>query len=159
MEPRYRRGRRYESMDPVLCTAEGCYVSNGPEEPASFLYGRGATRFGNAIGRRAGACNHTYTCVFRNVDLGRLPAELQPVDIRIIRHDRRSPEWVEALSNCRMTVGNRLTCTGAIEGDGYTMWVISEMAAERLPLHAFSGIADGERAEADPKLMGPRERW
>ena len=22
-----------------------------------------------------------------------------------------------------------------------------------------NGIADGERAEADPKLMGPRERW
>jgi len=160
MEPRYRRGRRYESMDPVLCTAEGCYVSNGPEEAASFLYGRGATRFGNAIGRRAGACNHAYTCVFRDVDLGALPAEVQPVDIRIIRHDRREPERVEALSHCRVTVGDRLACTGAIEGDGFTMWVISEAAAERLPLHALgNGIADGERAEADPKLMGPRERW
>lgn len=164
MEPRYRRGRRYESMDPVLCTTAGCYVSNGPEEPASFLYGRGATRFRNAIGRRAGACNHAYACVFRDVDLGRLPAELQPIDIRIIRHDRRAPEWVEALSNCRVTVGDRLACTGAIEGDGYTMWVISEAAAERLPPHAFDhaladGVMAGERAAADPKLMGPGERW
>jgi colicin import membrane protein len=151
-------------MNPVLCTAEGCYVSNGPEQPASFLYGRGATRFGNAIGRRAGACNHAYTCVFRDVDLGRLPAELQPVDIRIIRHDRREPEWVEALSRCRVTVGDRLACTGAIEGDGYTMWVISEAEAEHLPPHALdsalaAGLVDGERAAADPKLMGPRERW
>jgi len=164
MEPRYRRGRRYESMDPVLCTSEGCYVSNGPEESASFLYGHGATRFGNAISRRAGACNHAYTCVFRNVDVGKLPVELQPVDIRIIRHDRRAPEWVEALSRCRVTAGGRLACTGAIEGDGYTMWVISEAEAEDLPPHALdnalgAGLVDGERAAADPKLMGPRERW
>lgn len=164
MEPRRRRGRRYESMDPVLCTAEGCYVSNGPLQPASFLYGRGATRFGNAIGRRAGACNHAYTCVFRNVDLGALPADVQPVDIRIIRHDRRTPERVDALSRCRATMGDRLSCTGAIVGDGFTMWVISEAAAERLPPYAFDnalagGFADTERADADPKLMAPHERW
>jgi colicin import membrane protein len=156
-------------MDPVLCTAEGCYVSNGPVQPASFLYGRGAMRFGNAISRRAGACNHAYTCVFRNVDLGALPADVQPVDIRVIRHDRREPERVEALSTCRVTMGDRLTCTDAIEGDGYTMWVISEAGAERLPPHAFDSVlagrlADAERADADPdlvdpKLMAPRGRW
>ncbi len=169
MEPRHRRGRGYESMDPVLCTAEGCYVSNGPIQPASFLYGRGAMRFGNAISRRAGACNHAYTCIFRNVDLGALPADVQPVDIRVIRHDRREPERVEALSKCRVTTGDRLTCTDAIEGDGYTMWVISEADAERLPPHAFDSVlagrlADAERADADPdlmdpKLMAPRGRW
>lgn len=164
MEPRYRRGRRYESMDPVLCTSGGCYVSNGPSASASFIYGRGAMRFGNAIGRRAGACNGDTTCVFRDVDLGGLPADVQPVDIRVIRHDRREPERVDVLSHCRTTANDRLTCTGAIEGDGYTMWVISEDEAERVPPHAFervlaTGLADAERAEADPKLMAPRGRW
>ena len=164
MEPRYRRGRRYESMDPVLCTTGGCYVSNGPSVSASFIYGRGAMRFGNAIGRRAGACNGDTTCVFRDVDLGGLPADVQPVDIRVIRHDRREPERVDVLSHCRATANDRLACTGAIEGDGYTMWVISEDDAERLPPHAFesvlaSGFADAERADADPKLMAPRGRW
>ena len=118
-----QHGRRHESMDPVLCVTDGCYVSNGPEHPASFLPGRRATRFGNAISRRAGACNHAYTCVFRDVEIGALPAEVQPVDIRILRHDRRAPESVETLSTCRGTPG-RLACTGAIRGDGYTMWVI-----------------------------------
>ncbi len=164
MEPRYRRGRRYESMDPVLCTSGGCYVSNGPSASASFIYGRGAMRFGNAIGRRAGACNGDTTCVFRDVDLGGLPADVQPVDIRVIRHDRREPERVDVLSHCRTTANDRLTCSGAIEGDGYTMWVISEDEAERLPPHAFesvlaTGFADAERADADPKLMAPRGRW
>ena len=164
MEPRYRRGRRYESMDPVLCMSGGCYVSNGPFASASFIHGRGAMRFGNAIGRRAGACNGDTTCVFRDVDLGGLPADVQPVDIRVIRHDRREPERVDVLSHCRTTANDRMTCTGAIEGDGYTMWVISEDDAERLPPHAFenvlaTGLADAERADADPKLMAPRGRW
>ncbi|MBN9280352.1 MAG: hypothetical protein J0I57_22355, partial [Hyphomicrobium sp.] len=162
MEPRYRRGRGYESMDPVLCTAGGCYVSNGHDQPATFLHGNRAVRFGNAIGRRAGACNHATTCVFRNVDLGALPADVQPVDIRVIRHDRREPERIETLSSCRAGAGDRVTCTGAIHGDGYTMWVISEAAAERLPPHAFESAFDGglvDSAEADPKLNPWRDRW
>ncbi len=161
MEPRYRRGRRYESMDPVLCTAGGCYVSNGAEQPATFLDGNRAVRFGNAIGRRAGACNHATTCVFRSVDLGALPADVQPVDIRVIRHDRREPERVEALSSCRSSNSGRMACTGAIHGDGYTMWVISESTAERLALDAFDGALDGgsmDSAEVDPKLNPWRHR-
>jgi colicin import membrane protein len=162
MEPRYRRGRRYESMDPVLCVAGGCYVSNGADEPSTFLHGHRAIRFGNAIGRRAGDCNSAYTCVFRNVDLGALPAEVQPVDIRVLRHDLRAAERVDALSNCRIAAGERLACTGAIHGDGFTMLVISEDLAERLPPHAFEsvlagGFTDNARAEAD--LRAPRRRW
>lgn len=162
MEPRYRRGRRYESMDPVLCVAGGCYVSNGSDHPATFLHGHRAVRFGNAIGRRAGDCNRATTCVFRNVDLGALPAEIQPVDIRVIRHDMRAPEHVRSLSNCRIAAGERLTCTGAIQGDGFTMLVISEDLAERLPPQAFEGVlaggfSDNARAEAD--VRAPRDRW
>jgi hypothetical protein len=162
MEPRYRRGRRYESMDPVLCTAGGCYVSNGSDQPATFLHGRRAIRFGNAIGRRAGACNGDYTCVFRNVDLGALPAHVQPVDIRVLRHDRRSPERVEMLSSCRVASGDRLACSDAIHGDGFTMWVIAEATAERLPPHALDDALQGgfmDSAEVDPKLNPYPDRW
>jgi len=162
MEPRYRRGRRYESMDPVLCVAGGCYVSNGAEHPATFLHGHRAIRFGNAIGRRAGDCNSATTCVFRNVDLGALPAEIQPVDIRVLRHDLRAAERVQSLSTCRIAAGDRLACTGAIQGDGFTMLVISEDLAERLPPHAFDGVLAGgfsDNARADADLWAPRRRW
>ncbi|MFN3745724.1 MAG: hypothetical protein ACK4TL_13560 [Hyphomicrobiaceae bacterium] len=162
MEPRYRRGRRYESMDPVLCGAGGCYVSNGPDQPASFLPGRRAVSFGNAIGLRAGACNRAYTCVFRNVDLGTLPAHLQPVDIRVLRHDLRAPERVQTLSSCRMSAGNRLACTGAIHGDGFAMWVIAEAVAERLPPHALEDAHEGGfmgSAQVDAKLNPWGDRW
>lgn len=159
MEPSGLRGRRHESMDPVLCLVDGCYVSNGPEYPATFLHGRKATRFGNAISRRAGACNHAYTCVFRNVELGALPAEIQPVDIRVLRHDRRAPESVEALSTCRGTTG-RLACTGAIRGDGYTMWVIPEHVAARLPIELFGVTTEsGDRYDPRSAMAPPRGRW
>lgn len=159
MDPIAQRGRRHESMDPVLCLVDGCYVSNGPDYPASFLPGRRATRFGNAIGRRAGACNHAYTCVFRGVEIGALPAEVQPVDIRVLRHDRRAPETVDTLSTCRSSPG-RLACTGAIRGDGYTMWVIPEAVAERLPLDLFGTTVESNHADAPPSaLIPPRGRW
>ena len=159
MEPKAQRGRRHESMDPVLCLVDGCYVSNGPGYPANFLPGRKAVRFGNAISRRAGACNHAYTCVFRNVEIGALPAEVQPVDIRVLRHDRRTPESVEALSTCRGTTG-RLACTGAIHGDGYTMWVIPEQVAARLPIELF-GVTAGSGYSDEPRsaMAPPRGRW
>jgi colicin import membrane protein len=159
MEPSAQHRRRRESMDPVLCLADGCYVSNGPEYPASFLHGRKATRFGNAISRRAGACNRAYTCVFRNVEIGDLPAEIQPVDIRVLRHDRRAPESVDALSTCRGTSG-RLACTGAIQGDGYTMWVIPEQVAARLPVELFGVTNDGGDRDDPRSAMAPsRGRW
>lgn len=160
MEPNGQRGRRHESMDPVLCLVDGCYVSNGPDHPASFLPGRRATRFGNAISRRAGACNHAYTCVFRDVDIGALPAKVQPVDIRVLRHDRRAPESVDALSTCRGTSG-QLACTGAIQGDGYTMWVIPERVAARLPIDLFGVSADsGDRYDPRSAMAQPRGgRW
>ena len=159
MEAGVQQGRRHESMDPILCLVDGCYVSNGPEHPASFLPGRKATRFGNVVSRRAGACNHAYTCVFRDVEIGALPAEVQPVDIRVLRHDRRAPETVDALSTCRGTTG-RLACTGAIKGDGYTMWVIPESVAARLPVELFGTTAEsGERYDPRAAMAPPRGRW
>ena len=159
MEAGMQQGRRHESMDPILCLVDGCYVSNGPEHPASFLPGRKATRFGNVISRRAGACNHAYTCVFRDVEIGALPAEVQPVDIRVLRHDRRAPETVDALSTCRGTTG-RLACTGAIKGEGYTMWVIPESVAARLPVDLFGTTAEsGDRYDPRSAMAPSRGRW
>src|SRR5262245_19990849 len=98
-----RRG--YRTADPVLCVADGCYVSRGPERPARFLPGRRALGFFNTWGERAGACRDALMCVFRRVDLGRLPGYLQPVDLHILRHDRRRGARIGADSNCRLELG------------------------------------------------------
>lgn len=159
MDPIAQRGRRHESMDPILCVTDGCYVSNGPHQPASFMPGRRATRFGNAISRRAGACNHAYTCVFRDIEIGALPAEVQPVDIRVLRHDRRTPETIETLSTCRGS-DNRLACTGVIQGDGFKMWVIPESVAARLPVDVFGSTVESNLGRQPYAAVAPRrERW
>jgi hypothetical protein len=69
---------------------------------------------------------------------------------------------VQALSSCRIAAGERLACSDAIRGDGFTMWVISEDLAERLPPHAFEGVLAGgfpDNARAEANVRAPRGRW
>ena len=134
--------------DPVLCLREGCYISAGADHPAMFLPGRKALGFANTWGARAGACRNALGCVFRGVELGPLPAFLQPVDLHIFKHDRRAGFAVLADSDCSIAAG-RLVCRHGIEADDYTMWVVPESLAQTL------GPAGLQRALTDG-LNGPR---
>ena len=122
-----RRGNR--TADPILCTIEGCYLSTGPHAPALFLPGRKAIGIGNTFGRRAGACQHRLGCVFRGVAFD-YPGMLQPVDLHILKHDRRRPEKVLADSNCAIAAG-QLMCRRPVRGEGFIMWVLPDRLAER----------------------------
>ena len=102
-----RRGR--STADPILCLPDGCYVSHGTDRPARFLPGRRALGFANTWGERAGACREQLACVFRDVDLGRLPGYLEPVDLHILKHDRRRGQEVATSSACAVDDG-RLIC-------------------------------------------------
>src|SRR5262249_41365507 len=95
--------------DPILCAPDGCYVSEGPDRPARFLRGHRALGCGNTWGARAGACRGRLGCVFRGIELGDQPAYLQPVDLHILRHDRRQPQQIAGDSACRTGTG-RLVC-------------------------------------------------
>jgi hypothetical protein len=134
--------------DPILCTLEGCYVSAGADRPASFMPGRKALGFGNTWGARAGACRQRLGCVFRGVDLGDLRGYLQPVDLHILRHDRRRPHQIAGDSACRAD-GGRLVCGRGIYAEDYAMWIVPERLAEA------AGPAALERAVAEG-LNGPR---
>ena len=130
--------------DPILCTRDGCYVSAGAERPAVFLPGRKALGFGNTWGARAGACRNTLGCVFRGVELGALPGFLQPVDLHILKHDRRVGHAVLADSDCRTEAG-RLSCRHGIDADNYAMWIIP-----RASPHGRTGSA-AARADRRPQ--------
>jgi hypothetical protein len=122
-----RRGPKV--ADPILCAPDGCFVSNGADEPARFLRGRKALGFFNTVGRRAGACRRQLGCVFRGVQLDRFPDYLQPVDLHILRHDRRRPHEILGDSRCRME-GDRLVCRRGIYAETYAMWIVPERVAE-----------------------------
>ena len=131
MEPGNRGIRRFNKTgDPILCLDRSCYVSQGAAQPASEIARSRAFGPGVALGSRAGACENSLTCVFRNVDLGGRSAEVQPIDLRVLRHDRRELRAVEADRTCRITSG-QLTCRRPVIADSYTLWIVPEAIAER----------------------------
>ncbi|HEY5831267.1 MAG TPA: hypothetical protein VIV01_23150 [Hyphomicrobiaceae bacterium] len=142
-----RRGPR--TADPLLCTPpDGCYVSAGADRPATFLHGRKALGFGNTMGNRAGACRNSLGCVFREVELAEMPGYLQPVDLHILKHDRRRPQAILGDSSCRSDAG-RLSCTRGIYAEDYVMWIVPESLADAVgPAVLEQAVQDG--------LNGPR---
>jgi hypothetical protein len=142
-----RRG--HPTADPILCLPDGCYVSRGPELSARFFPGRRALGFANTWGGRAGACRNELACVFRDIDLGALPGYLQPVDLHILKHDRRRGLEVVTDSRCRLERGHLVCDDGLIMAD-YALWIVPEsLAAAVGPAALWRALAEGlERPRA-----------
>ncbi|MFM9850808.1 MAG: hypothetical protein ACKVP3_27245 [Hyphomicrobiaceae bacterium] len=135
--------RHNKSADPVLCGDGECYVSNGPAAGANLLPARKALGFLRTWGQRAGACNNSLVCVFRGVDLTRLDRLLMPVDMRVVRHDRREMQEVAKTSRCFLERG-RLACSETMQSDDYIMWIVpEELAAKAGPEALQRALADG----------------
>jgi colicin import membrane protein len=135
--------RNNKSADPVLCGDGECYVSNGPAVGANLLPARKALGFLRTWGQRAGACNNSLVCVFRGVDLARLDRLLMPVDMRVVRHDRREMQQVASTSTCLLERG-RLTCSDTVQSDDYVMWIVPEtLAAKAGPEALQRALMDG----------------
>lgn len=144
MKPGSRGIRRLiKSADPVLCVDQSCYVSRGPVSAAAAL--SRARTFGatNTLGGRAGACSDRLGCVFRNVTLSGRTSVVQPVDLRIISHDRREARAVSADVSCRIERAV-LACDGGVMASDYMLWVVPETLAERAgPAALEAAVANG----------------
>ena len=131
MEPGSRGIRRFnKTADPILCVDTHCYISNGPGQPARAMTRPRALGPAVTIGTRAGYCRRSLACVFRGVDFKHTMAVVQPIDLRILRHDRREPRAVTIDPTCRIE-GHRLTCSRPILAEGYKLWLVPEIIAER----------------------------
>lgn len=147
MEPGNRGIRRHnKTADPVLCGDGGCYVSNGTAAPASLLATNRALGFGRTWGSRAGACNNSLGCVFRDVDLTALRGRLQPVDMRLLRHDRREAVGIDATSACKAKPG-AIACRNGVHGSNYTMWIVPEVLAKIAGPEALQAAVDHELSD------------
>lgn len=152
MVPGNRGIRRHNKTgDPILCGEQGCYISAGSEAPAEVLPMRRAFGASRTLGDRAGACSNQLGCVFRGVDVVAYPAILQPVDMRLLRHDRRQPHVLHETSACSLTSG-RLACT-SIQGPDYTMWVVPEELAEAAGPAALARAVEEGLPSADAPLF------
>lgn len=114
--------------DPVLCVGDTCYISQGPDQPAKPMTRMLALGAGNTLGGRAGACRLQLTCVFRDIDLASGRAEFQPVDLHVLRHDRRETALAEPDRSC-VTANGRLTCSAPIASTTWRAWIVPESTA------------------------------
>ena len=147
-----RRGPEGRRSHPVR---PGGLLYQRRPRPARRVHARAQGVQASAIrsGIRAGACSNSLGCVFRGVDLGSLPGYLQPVDLHILRHDRREAHTVHTDSGCRSEAG-RLSCTHGVHADDYVMWVLPDsMAADAGPAALERAVADGLDGRRSAELM------
>lgn len=129
MEPGKKGIRRFnKTADPVLCEGALCFVSNGAGAPVRIMTKRKALGPGNTFGKRAGACRNKLTCVFRGVTLDGA-ATIQPVDLKVLVHDRRAPRVVSGDASCQIIAG-RLSCGRTVVAPGYRAWIVPESVAQ-----------------------------
>lgn len=130
MKPGNRGIRRLvKTADPVLCVDRRCYVSRGALAPAAEMSRARALGPGNTLGARAGACRERLGCVFRDVAIGAGAAIVQPVDLRILKHDRREAMSAGPDRSCRLERFG-LLCDGALHAADYSLWMVPERLAE-----------------------------
>ena len=129
MAPGHAGIRRFNpSADPILCIDGTCWVSRGPDQDAKQLPRSRALGAINTLGMRAGACSNSLTCVFRNVDLGGGAALVQPIDLRLVKHDKREAGEARIDPTCRLE-RTRLTCGQEVRGPNWRLWVVPEGVA------------------------------
>ncbi|MBL8565359.1 MAG: hypothetical protein JNM89_06550 [Hyphomicrobiaceae bacterium] len=136
-----------KNADPMLCVDESCYISRGPDTAAKAISRSKAFGPGVALGERAGACRDKLVCAFRGVALTSEKGWMQPIDLRILRHDRRAAHLVSADKSCRVQRG-RLSCSGVIDGGDYRAWIVPEPTAERAGSEALQAALQTHLAVA-----------
>lgn len=148
--------RHNRTADPILCVNDGCYLSEGPEAPARLVPRQRATGFSGTFGERAAACRNRLGCVFRGIDVTEVPLIVQPVDMHIIKHDRRRIQAIERDSQCRLE-GARLVCLRGIYAEDYAMWVVPEkLARDAGPAALERTLAEGLNGPRSAGLDRPR---
>ena len=131
------------TADPVLCIGGTCYVSRGADRPASPMPRSAALGPGNTMGGRAGSCARSLICVYRDIEIGAGPASLQPVDLRLLRHDRREIASGLIDRTCNMTSG-RLVCSLPVRAASWTAWIVPEATAATAGPAALNVAATGK---------------
>jgi len=139
--------RRYgkKTADPVLCSGPTCWVSAGTDRTSTAMARGQALGPGNTLGRRAAACNHHLACAFRDIDLKAASASIQPIDLRIMRHDRRTPLTLEADWSCRLAK-ETLVCGKTYSGKTWRAWVVPEALAVKAGPKALEAALEAKLA-------------
>jgi hypothetical protein len=146
-----------KTADPVICLDQWCYVSNGPNVPAKLMSRASALGPVNTLGLRAGACRQSLTCIFRGLDIaayfkaGARQANLQPIDLRYLHHDRRQAMPLTVDAGCAL-VQRQVICATAIKGKDWTAWIVPETLAVEAGVEVLQAALEGGLATGTSKV-------
>ena len=127
--------------DPIICLADVCYISAGPNADAKLISRTDALSTKNTVTAGAGACKGMNRCAFRGVSM-KPGDEIQIVDLGLVDHDKREPADVTPDTSCRVDDGD-LVCDQPVAAPDYRIWVVPEtIAAAAGPGAIESALAD-----------------
>lgn len=127
--------------DPIICLADICYISAGPNADAKLISRSEALSTKNTVTSGAGACKGMSRCAYRGVSMKR-GDEVQIIDLGLVGHDKREPADVTPDTSCRVDEGD-LVCDQPVTAPDYRIWVVPETIA------AAAGPGAIEHALAD----------
>ncbi len=127
--------------DPIICLADICYISAGPNADAKLISRSDALSTKNTVTSGAGACKGMSRCAYRGVSMNR-GDEVQIIDLGLVGHDKREPADVTPDTSCRVDEGD-LVCDQPVAAPDYRIWVVPETVA------AAAGPGAIEHALAD----------
>jgi colicin import membrane protein len=92
------------------------------------------------------------TCIYRNLDLGAESGSIQPIDLKVLRHDRREIRSVKADLSCEVDSAGRLQCANPVRTRSWRAWIVPESVANHAGPSALeaalkSGLTDQRSAE------------
>lgn len=132
-----------KTADPVICSGKTCWISAGSDVTSKAVSRGLALGPGNTLGHRAAACNQHLECAFRDIDVSAITAPVQPIDLRIMRHDRREPLKLEADPTCRFSSGV-LSCGKTFSTRTWRAWAVPEHVAREAGVTAIeAALASG----------------
>ena len=126
-QPAGNGARAITPPDPIICLADICYISAGPNADAKLISRSEALSTKNTVTSGAGACKGVSRCAYRGVSMKR-GDEVQIIDLGLVGHDRREPADVTPDTSCRVEDGD-LLCDQPVAAPDYRIWVVPETIA------------------------------
>lgn len=146
-----------KKADPMLCFKKMCYISRGQNKPAERITRKRGFGSRVALGKRAGACRNSLTCVFRGVELAQDGPVMQPIDLRVLRHDRRKARTVKPDTTCEILSG-QLVCGVLITEKDWKAWIVPESVAKRAGAKRLKAAVDAGLTSKKTKAQNRRAR-
>jgi colicin import membrane protein len=120
-------GSPRKTPDPIICLGEECYISAGPDTDARAVTRAEALSTKNTITNGAGACSGKTRCAFRGVAV-KPGAELQIVDLGLVRHDKRDVVEAKLDTTCGLDETD-LVCDNPLTAPDFRIWLMPEAIA------------------------------